>query len=292
MHAQGGVLTLSIKGRRPHKLTRVDERIFIDIFSLPAYNLYMEITLTTYLILCPLIFLAGFLDSIAGGGGIISLPAYLLAGIPPHNAVATSKISSFMGKTTSCARFLKNGLIDIRLALPAMGLAVIGSAVGAKLILLVPENIIEYILIGVLPLIAAVVFLKKDFCADDAAQISRKKQYLIVCLSSLVIGAYDGFYGPGTGTFLILAYAQLGKMPVKKAVGTMKAVNFASNVGSLTVFMLSGKVLYLVGLVAGLFCVLGNYIGSGLVVKNGGKIVRPVIIAVMALLLLKIIIGF
>jgi uncharacterized membrane protein YfcA len=121
----------------------------------------MEITFKTYLILCPLIFLSGFLDSIAGGGGLISLPAYLLAGVPPYNAVATGKISSIMGKTTSCARFLKNKLIDIKLALPAMALAVVGSAIGARLILLVPENIIKYILIGVLHVIAAVVFFKK-----------------------------------------------------------------------------------------------------------------------------------
>lgn len=252
----------------------------------------MEITLKTYLILCPLIFLAGFLDSIAGGGGIISLPAYLLAGVPPYNAVATGKISSFMGKTTSCARFFKNKLIDFKLALPAMALAVGGSAVGAKLILLVPENIIKYILIGVLPIIAVVVFFKKDFCADDVLTVSRKKQFLIVCAFSLIIGAYDGFYGPGTGTFLLLAYAQLAKMPVKKAVGTMKAVNFASNIGSLIVFISSGKIFYILGIVAGLFCVLGNYLGSGLVVKNGEKIVRPIIIVVIILLFLKIMIGF
>jgi uncharacterized membrane protein YfcA len=252
----------------------------------------MEITFATYLILCPLIFLAGFLDSIAGGGGLIALPAYLLAGVPPYNAVATVKVSSFMGKTTSCARFLKNKLIDIKLALPAMALAVCGSAAGARLILLVPENIIRYILLGVLPVIAAFVFFKKDFCADDAAQVSRKKQVAVICFFSLILGAYDGFLRPGTGTFLILIYTKLGGMPVKKAVGTMKAVNFASNIGSLIVFISSGKVIYILGLAAGVFCVLGNYIGSGLVVKNGGKIVRPIIILVIILLFLKIILGF
>ncbi len=122
--------------------------------------------------------------------------------------------------------------------------------------------------------------------------IPKKKQIAVICVSSLILGAYDGFYGPGTGTFLILVYTKLGKLPVKKAGGTMKAVNFASNIGSLIVFISSGKVFFVLGLIAGVFCVLGNYIGSGLVVKNGAKIVRPIIIVVIILLFLKIIIGF
>ncbi len=251
----------------------------------------MEINFTAFLIVCPLVFLAGLVDSIAGGGGLISLPAYLLAGLPAHNAIATNKLSSFMGISLASARFFKNRLIDIKLAIPSMILAVCGSGAGAQLILLISDSIIKYILLFVLPAVAAIMILKKDF-EPASTDISRKKQAAIVFISSFLIGMYDGFYGPGTGTFLLIIYTQIAKMPVKTAAGNVKAVNFASNLGGLIVFVANGRTIYLLGLTAGIFSIIGNYIGSGLVLKNGAKIVRPIIIFVLALLFAKIIFGF
>ncbi len=252
----------------------------------------MPLTFTTFAIVCPLVFLAGFVDSIAGGGGLISLPAYLLAGLAPHHAIATNKLSSFMGVSLSTGRFLKNKMIDLKLALPSMALAVIGSAVGARLILLVSEAAVRYLLLFALPPIAFFMLRKKDLDAHAQSAPDRKKQYLIVLTASLLIGAYDGFYGPGTGTFLLIVYSQLAKMPVRTAAGNVKAVNFASNLGSLIVFILNGQTVYILGLAAGVFSVLGNYAGSGMVLKNGSKVVRPVIVVVLALLFIKLIGGF
>ena len=135
------------------------------------------------------------------------------------------------------------------------------------------------------------MILKKDF-EPASTDISRKKQAAIVFISSFLIGMYDGFYGPGTGTFLLIIYTQIAKMPVKTAAGNVKAVNFASNLGGLIVFVANGRTIYLLGLTAGIFSIIGNYIGSGLVLKNGAKIVRPIIIFVLALLFAKIIFGF
>jgi uncharacterized membrane protein YfcA len=176
----------------------------------------MQLTLTTFLIVCPLVFLAGFVDAIAGGGGLISLPAYLLAGLAPHYAIATNKLSAFMGVSLSGARFYKNKMIDLKLALPSMALAVAGSACGARLILSVSDAAIKYMLLFALPGVAFFMLRKKDL-DEHAAPIARKKQWLIVLTASLVIGVYDGFYGPGTVTFLLIVYSQLAKMPVRLA---------------------------------------------------------------------------
>ncbi|MBO6058947.1 MAG: TSUP family transporter, partial [Bacteroidaceae bacterium] len=121
------------------------------------------ISITTYLIVCPLLFLAGFVDSIAGGGGLISLPAYLLAGLPIHNALGTNKFSSCCGTMISVARFLKNGMVNLKLALPAVACGLTGSTIGAKLSMSIPEKALMTMLLVVLPVAAFCVLNKKLF---------------------------------------------------------------------------------------------------------------------------------
>ena len=118
----------------------------------------MEITYQTFLIVCPFLFLAGLIDAIGGGGGLISLPAYLIAGLPPHAAVATNKLSSTCGTTLATLRFIKNGLVNLKLAIPSAIAAIIGSSIGANLSLLLNDEIMLYIMIGILPLCAFLVF--------------------------------------------------------------------------------------------------------------------------------------
>jgi uncharacterized membrane protein YfcA len=136
--------------------------------------------------------LAGFVDAVAGGGGLISLPAYLIAGLAPHNAIATNKLSAFMGVSLSSARFYKNKMIDLKLALPSMALAVAGSAAGARLVLGVSDAAVRYMLLFALPAVAFFVLRKKDL-DEHAAPIARKKQWLVVLSASLVIGAVRRF---------------------------------------------------------------------------------------------------
>ena len=252
-----------------------------------------ELTWQTFLVVCPLVFLAGLVDSIAGGGGLISLPAYLICGVPAHNALATNKLSSFIGTTVSTGRYVKKVYANWRLGIPSIVLAVGGSMLGAWLVLLVDERVVQYLLLGCLPVIAFFVLRKKDMEAPEEVRLAmpKKRQMCIVLVASLLIGCYDGFYGPGTGTFLLLVYTQLAKLDVRTSSGNVKLVNLSSNFGSLVVFLSKGESIVLLGVIAGAFCLLGHYIGSGMVIKNGGKVVKPIILLVMLLLFVKVLSG-
>lgn len=248
----------------------------------------MELTIQTFLIVCPLVFLASFVDAVAGGGGLIALPAYLLAGVPMHNAIATNKLSSSMGTVFSTVRLCKNKFVDWGLAVPCVSMALLGSYIGANLALLASDKFLKGMLLPVLPVVAFYVLKKKDMDSGSEVAISRKKQWILCGISSLVVGCYDGFYGPGTGTFLLLLYTGLAKMTVSKASGNMKLANLSSNVAAMVVFLFSGKIVFALGLTASVFSIAGHYIGSGMVMKNGSRIVRPIILVVIALLFIKI----
>ncbi|WOO38149.1 TSUP family transporter [Anaerocolumna sp. AGMB13020] len=247
----------------------------------------MEISLITFLIVCPLVFLAGVIDSIAGGGGLISLPAYLIAGIPPHYALGTNKLSSCIGTFASTARYIKNKSVNYRIGAVSVILALAGSFLGANLALMVSESVIKNLLLFVLPFTAFFV-LKNKKTDDNRKPLSDKLTFLIACTASFVIAVYDGFYGPGTGTFLLLCYTVLARMDIKTASGNTKIVNLSSNIAAVVTFLLHGKVVFLLGLTAAIFSIAGHYIGSGLVLKKGYKIVKPVMLVVLALLFLTI----
>lgn len=251
----------------------------------------MNLTPASFAIVCPMLFLAGLVDAIGGGGGLISLPAYLFAGLPVHQAIATNKLSSSCGTALSTVRFLKNGLINLKLALPAVAAAFAGSSLGARLSLTVSEDVMKYILFVVLPA-AAFVVLNRHLFRDGGEEAGVNRRTVTVCiLSALVIGAYDGFYGPGTGTFLIIAFTVFAKMAVPAANAQAKVINLTSNITSLAVFLLNGQVVLLLGLAGAVCNMAGNWIGSGLAITKGAKIVRPVILIVLALLLIKILTG-
>lgn len=233
------------------------------------------------------VFCASFVDSIGGGGGIISVPVYLLAGLPSHFALGTNKLSSGLGTAASTFRYIKNGCVDWGLAVPSILLALIGASAGTRLQLMVDERYLKYVLLLVLPLVAAVL-LRQRRLPETRGEIRPAQQRAIVWTASLVIGAYDGFYGPGTGTFLLLIFCNLAKLDVRTASGNVKLVNFSSNIGALVTSLMAGKVLVPIGLIAAVFSVAGHYIGAGLTIKNGSRIVRPVILAVLALLAVKI----
>ncbi len=250
------------------------------------------LTPISFLIVCPLLFLAGLVDSIGGGGGLISLPAYLLAGLPVHQAIATNKLSSACGTSLSTVRFLRHGLVNLHLVIPTVISAFAGSSLGAQLSLHVSEDVMKYILFAVLP-VAAFFVLNRHFFQDHGRQAVPVPGTLVICmLSAFIIGGYDGFYGPGTGTFLIIAFTAFAKMPVSEANAQAKVINLTSNITSLAVFLLNGQVVFLLGFAGAVCNMAGNYLGSGLALTGGTKIVRPVILGVLLLLFLKILFGF
>ena len=251
-----------------------------------------EITITTYLIVCPLIFIGSFMDAIAGGGGLVTLPAYIIAGVPMHNALATNKLSSVIGAVVSAFRFWRNRLVDIRFIFPSILAALVGAAAGARLALLVDEKYLQLLLLFVLPVAAYAVLRPKAFDESQAGSLPRKKAMTLAAVISFFVGAYDGFYGPGTGTFLILLYMAVVRMDIRKASGNAKMINLTSNLAAFTMFLLSGKIFIMLGLTAAIFSIAGHWLGAGLAIRKGGLIVRPVVLVVLGLLFIKIITDF
>ena len=234
------------------------------------------------------VFLAAVVDGIAGGGGLISVPAYFLAGLPPHLALGTNKLSSCIGTAVSTGRYIRGGYVDWKLGVPSIALALLGAHFGTRLQLALDERYLKWLLLIVLPIVAIVVLRQKKL-PEERGELAPKKRAAIVWAASLIVGAYDGFYGPGTGTFLVLIFCQLAKLDLRTASGNVKVVNLSSNFSALVTSLLSGKVFLALGLIAAAASVAGHYIGSGLAIKDGSKIIRPVILLVLALLAVKVI---
>lgn len=259
------------------------------LITIRKEGLKMEVTLTMYIIICPLIFLAGFIDSIAGGGGLISLPAYAATGMPMHLALGTNKFTSSCGTVFSTFRFIKSGKIHYKSAITSAAGALLGSYLGARAALALSDTYLKYCLIVFLPIIAIFILSRRGFGEKDRTKnVSIKKIIIFSLLSGVVIGAYDGFFGPGTGTFLILIYTGLLGFNLTVASGNAKIVNLSSNIAALFTFLISGNVLYTIGLPAAAFGILGHWIGSGLAIKNGSKIIKPMLLFVLIMLLAKI----
>lgn len=240
------------------------------------------------LIICVGVFVASLIDAIGGGGGLISVPAYLFAGLPAHYALGTNKMSACLGTVASTVRYIKKGYADWFLAIPSIVLAMVGSHYGTKVQLMVNERVLRYMLIVVLILVACVMLKKKDF-PETRGEMVQWKRCAVVWTASLVIGLYDGFYGPGTGTFLLIAFCKLAKLDLRTASGNVKIVNLSSNIGALATSLAAGKVLVPIGLIAAVFAFAGHYMGAGMMIKNGSKIVTPVIFTVLGLLFVKIV---
>ncbi|MBE6939479.1 MAG: sulfite exporter TauE/SafE family protein [Ruminococcaceae bacterium] len=249
----------------------------MDIFGYPIWIV---------IFICLGVFCASFMDAIGGGGGIISLPCYLLAGLPVHFALGTNKLSACIGTVASTIRYVKNGCVDWLLAIPSIGLALLGAHIGTRLQLTVDERYLKFLLLLVLPVIAVILLKKKDL-PETREPINEWRRRAIVWGTSILVGTYDGFYGPGTGTFLLLSFCYLAKIDVRTASGNVKLVNLSSNIGGLATSLAAGKVLVPIGLLAAVFAIAGQYIGAGLALKNGSKIVRPVILFVLVILTAK-----
>lgn len=246
--------------------------------------------LVPFLIICPLTFLAGLVDSIAGGGGLISLPAFLLSGLPAHIAIGSNKLSSAIGTTVSTTRYCKNGYFHKKLALPTILAALAGSAIGARLVLFTSDAVLKKMMLVALPIVAICVLTDKKK-VEETFSSPEGKTFFFLVLGAFIIGMYDGFYGPGTGTFLFLILTRIGHMDAKTASGNVKLINLSSNIAALSTFLINGNVHIIYGLAGAVFCLTGHYIGSGLVMKNGMKVIRPIVIVVLILLFIKLLSG-
>ena len=236
------------------------------------------------LILCPMCFVAGFIDSIAGGGGLISVPAYLLTGIPAHMAVGTNKLSASFATLTATIRYAAGKKIHYASALCAVPSAIGLSFLGARATLFFDDRTFRVILLVILPAVAVFTIWKKRLFEEDRLdRLSPKALALLSVLLGGVVGFYDGFFGPGTGMFLTLGFSALGFSAVN-AAGNARLVNLASGMAALASFWMSGHVMPALGLPAMAFGMAGSLLGSHFAVKLGVKIIRPVFVGVVALL--------
>ena len=242
-----------------------------------------------FLIVCPLALVAGFVDAIAGGGGLISLPAYFFAGLPAHAAIATNKLSSTLGTAVATVRYALFGYMVRRFVVVGVACGLIGSAVGANLALLADATVLMVFMLAALPPVAVLVFRAKDLNRFSDRPLPPAAALAATAAIALVVGVYDGFYGPGTGTILMLLLTAVGRQDVKSAAGTTKAVNLATNAAALTVFLANGQVLVGLGLAAAAFNIAGNWLGSTFFDKKGALILRPIMLVVIALFAAKLV---
>jgi uncharacterized protein len=237
-------------------------------------------------ILGPLVFLAGFIDSIAGGGGLISLPAYIFAGIPIHLAMGTNKLSSSIGTFTASITFFMHKKIWIKLALISALFALIGSWIGASMALWVSETALKTVLIFVLPVMALFVLRPRK---EVVITPKDKFPWVQITLITFLVGMYDGFIGPGTGSMLIFGFVSVIGMSYTQASANAKVVNLASGIAALITFGFSSQVDVLLGLSAALFSITGNVAGSLMAVKYGKKLIQPLLLVVFGILMIKMI---
>ncbi|MFV0441725.1 MAG: sulfite exporter TauE/SafE family protein [Lachnospirales bacterium] len=241
------------------------------------------------LIICPVIFFAGFVDSIAGGGGLISLPTYIAVGIPSKMALGTNKFANCFGTFTSTIKFIKSGKVDLKVGIVVALCALIGSFIGASFAQIFSDNILRYFMLVFLP-IAFLVVLKSGSFKDERPELleNKKRLFLLTSIIGVVFGFYDGFFGPGTGTFIMLSFNYIVGFDIVTSNGNAKMANLASNVAAVISFGLNGYIIYKIAVPAMFFAILGNFIGSRLAIKNGSKIIRPTLLFVFLILLIKI----
>ena len=251
----------------------------------------MEWNISQLFIICPLIFIGGLIDAIGGGGGLITLPAFLIAGFPVHVAIGTNKVSSAMGTSIAFTKFMRDGYMPFKLSVLGIVCALAGSSLGARTALLIDESVLRMMMLVILPVTAWYVFRSQDLLREETSHKDdiTKRTYAVCALVGLGLGFYDGFYGPGAGTFMLLLMAGAARLSVQKANGVTKAINFATNIAAIAVYFTGGKVILPLGITAGLFSIAGNYIGARFFEKGGAKIVRPVILVVLSLFFVRVI---
>lgn len=229
---------------------------------------------------------AGFIDSIAGGGALLSLPALLLAGLPPAAALGTNKAQSLFGSGSATLAYAGKGHIDFRALRLSFALSACGSACGALLATLVSAGFLKAFLPILLIMIALYFALKPD--VSDLPGKVRLRPALFTAAIVPAIGFYDGILGPGTGSFFMLAYVALAGVGVLKATAQTKLLNFGSNIGAFAVFAASGVIYWKIGIAMGIGQFIGARLGAGLAMKNGARLIKPLLVTVCVALSAKL----
>lgn len=245
----------------------------------------MDPTIPLMLALFAVASVAGFIDAIAGGGGLLTLPTLLLVGLPPDLALGTNKGQSVFGSGTALSQFWGSHLFDRRRAAISIPVALVGAAVGVSLVSMIKPEVLAPLVMVLLA--AAAVFMLAHRTPSIAADPT-PRGFLLTALVAFSIACYDGFFGPGTGTFLILAYAFFWRDPLHAASANAKAVNFASNLASLVMFAAHGLIVWPLALPMALGQILGGYLGAHMTIRVGRSLVRWMVACVSMALLIRL----
>lgn len=253
------------------------------------YDDDVDLSLQAYVLLILCSFLAGLVDSIAGGGGLLTVPALLAAGLPPATALATNKLQSSFGSFSASYFFISKKLVDLKQIRPVIIFTFIGSALGTILIQRIDsshlDRVIPFMLLGF-----AVYFIFSPRLGD-VDKHKRISFTLFSVVAGMLIGFYDGFFGPGTGSFWALAFVALVGFNLSKATAHSKVLNFVSNIASLLMFIYGGKILWSLGFMMGAGQFVGAQLGSRLVIKKGTRLIKPILIAVSLIMSVKLLIS-
>jgi uncharacterized membrane protein YfcA len=231
-------------------------------------------------------FIAAFIDSVVGGGGLISMPALLLTGLPPGVALGTNKLAGTASSMTSTISFLRSGHIEKRLVFALFPISFAGSALGTYTVTLLPSAFLKPLVIVLLIVVTIYTIFKKSWGKDAVYQGLTKGKRILVGVAAFVIGFYDGFFGPGTGSFLLFAFLLLGFDFVRSA-GNARLLNFASNIASLLTFLYFGMVHFAYGIPMALAMIAGAWTGSRFAIQRGVTFVKPLFLTVTSLLIGK-----
>lgn len=241
---------------------------------------------------CPLLFIAGVIDAIAGGGGLIALPTYLMTGMPVHMAYGCGKLQCSMGSTMAVLRFWKNGVLDGKFAVLTAVAAMTASAIATQLVLYLDGEVVRKIVLVMLPIAAVLILLpKKKGHGNIIKQVVNRKNILLVIVAGLLLGTYDGMFGPGGGTIAIMIFSLLLHYDLRVASANSKVVIMASNYMALVGYLTTGNIVFQIAIPATICNMLGNYVGAGLAIKNGEKLIRPLMLLIIAGLIIKILVG-
>jgi uncharacterized membrane protein YfcA len=245
-----------------------------------------DLTLQLVLFLAGAAFLAGFVDSIAGGGGLITVPALLIAGFTPVDSLGTNKLQGLFGSGSATIAYASKGHVDLRTQLTSAVLSFLGAAIGAALASVLPGDLLRAALPLLLIAIALYFLFKPNM--DDVDRAQRMSPFLFGLAIVPAIGFYDGLFGPGTGSFFMLAFVALAGFGVLKATAHTKLLNFASNLGGFAAFAVAGAIHWKVGLVMGLAQFAGARLGASLAMRVGARLIRPLLVVVCLALAAKL----
>jgi uncharacterized membrane protein YfcA len=241
-----------------------------------------------YIFICIAGFAAAAVDSIAGGGGLISLPAVMAVGVPPQLALGTNKFASSCASFTSTLTFAKSKKIYMPLIKYLIPCTLVGASIGVYTALKIDPAILQMMILVLIFAVAIYTIIKKDFGSEDKFKGLTKLNIFYGCLFAFGLGFYDGFFGPGTGAFLIFLFISIFGFDFTVSAGNAKILNFVSNITSLVLFAMSGNIRYMVGIPMALAMILGARVGTKIAINNGAKVIKPIFVTIAMVLTAKL----